>query len=108
MSAQPTLSGKEQLAAHAWLWQRITRHLNDIFEGLTDIAVRRERFRRVILNAGLGPVIVGRHDGKPETYTECFERLFGEPLEPSKARARAHADARMCPTPDPQPGDLFT
>lgn len=71
----------EQLDREAWLAKRLGDHgVAEIFAGLTDPAVRRERVREVILARGLECVIVGRHEGKPCTYAEIFQVIFGVPL----------------------------
>lgn len=108
MSEPMKLTGAQEIAVQSWVQRRLVAQITAIFEGLTDPQLRWERIRQVISANGFGPVILGRHDGKPETYAQFFERVFGEPLDPTKARARAHADAQVCSTPDPQPGDLFT
>lgn len=64
----------------AWLAKRLGEHGAGIFTGLTDPDIRRERFRTVILERGIAMVIVGKHDGRPESYAQLFERIYGEPL----------------------------
>jgi hypothetical protein len=52
--------------------------VNDLFEGLTTTADRRERLRPLVLERD--PVICGRGPrGKPETFAEAFARVYGEP-----------------------------
>jgi hypothetical protein len=52
----------------------------------------KERIRRAILDTKLDAIIIGRNSAtkKCESYSECFERLYAEPLiaKPNK-RARA-------------------
>lgn len=76
----------EILSNEIWLAQRLRRHGAYVFEGVTDRDTRRERVRDAILAHGLETVIVGRHEGKPCTYGEAFERLYGEPLAGAKAK----------------------
>jgi hypothetical protein len=49
-----------------------------------------ERIRRAILDAKLTSTIIGRNSAtkKPETYAQCFERLYREPIEPKLKRTR--------------------
>ena len=43
--------------------------------------MRRERVRAAILKHRLEPVIIGRgRDGKPMSYEQAFERLYGQSL----------------------------
>jgi hypothetical protein len=75
-----------QLDREAWLAQRLGEHGAGIFTGLTDRDVRRERIRAAIVEHGLEAVIVGRHEGRPETYAQVFERLYGTPLDGNKSQ----------------------
>jgi hypothetical protein len=60
----------------------------DLFEGVTGHADRCDRARLAITALGCDTTIIGRRpDGKPETYAQFFERLYGEPLR-AKRRAR--------------------
>lgn len=51
-----------------------------IEDGLTDVDIRRERIRRVIIDCNLGSVRIGRRNGRIETFAEAFSRFYGEPL----------------------------
>jgi hypothetical protein len=73
------------LDAEMWLAKRITQHLSAVFIETTSRDIRKERIRRAIIAGALDVVILGRHAGKPETYTQAFERLYGEPLQPKKS-----------------------
>lgn len=69
------------LASEAWLIRRLGEHGRHIEDGVTDVAIRRERIRAAILEGGLEAVVAGRgSSGKPETYAEVFARLYGELL----------------------------
>ncbi len=66
----------------AWLAKRLLEHCGvDVFTGTTNRDVRRERIRTAILERGLANVVLGRGaDKKPETYSQIFQRLFGQLL----------------------------
>ncbi len=95
------------LAGELWLAERLAHHgaLADpegIFAGLTDRPIRAERMRQAIQRKGLADVVLGRGpDGKPSTYRETFERLYGERLAASPSGA-----ARAAVLPSPTPGVL--
>ena len=66
----------------AWLAKRLEQHGCEIFAGLTDPAIRRERIRAAIIEHNLAAVVLGRGaDGKPENYEVVFKRLYGQPLK---------------------------
>jgi hypothetical protein len=88
----------QRLAHEQWLAQRLGEHGAGVFTGLTDRDTRRERFRAAILEHGLEAVVVGRHEGKPQTYAQAFERLFGEAL---KQPQRVSASPKKSTTPAP-------
>ena len=69
-----------QLNGELWLARRIALHGVKIFEGDTNPAVRRERFREGIKAHGLESVVCGSKNGKPVLYSQAFERLYGEKL----------------------------
>lgn len=75
-TASPVLLGE------SWLADRLEKHgVKDIFAGMTDQDIRRERFRKAIRDAGLEQVQCGRApDRKPNTYAQAFKRLYGEDL----------------------------
>ncbi len=76
--AQPTTL--VNLPAELWLANRLKQHGPDVFQGLTTREDRMQRIRSAITSNQLSSVVVGKKDGKPETYAECFQRLYGEPL----------------------------
>lgn len=80
-----------------WLAKRLGEHGAGIFTGLTDRDVRRERIRAAIVEHGLEAVIVGRHEGRPETYAQVFERLYGTPLDPGDGNKRKSAAPKNSP-----------
>lgn len=69
----------------AQLW--FARHLWDmtgvnIGAGVTSSADRAANIRRVIVDKGLADKIMGRFNGKPETYAAFASRALGIELEP--------------------------
>lgn len=62
-----------------WLAGRLG--IDDLYGGVTTREQRRERLREEILNRGLAQVVLGRGpDGKSDTYSRVFERLYREAL----------------------------
>lgn len=78
-----------QLDHEAWLAKRLGEHGAGVFTGLTDPTLRRERFREAITQHGLTEVIAGAREGKPLTYAQVFERLYGESLSGGKRKVSA-------------------
>ncbi|MFO7278737.1 MAG: hypothetical protein DIU56_017055 [Pseudomonadota bacterium] len=71
----------ELLDRELWLARRLRQHGARITDGVTDRDTRRERMRAAILEHGLETVVLGRgQSGKPMTYAQAFEALYGEPL----------------------------
>lgn len=68
--------------AEAYLTRRLGEHGAKVFEGDVTREQRIERFRDVILTAGLDCTIIGKHQGKCETYADYFERIFHDRLTP--------------------------
>jgi hypothetical protein len=65
----------------AWLTRRLREQTGaDAFQGTTDVSIRKDRIRQAIADHGLRSVVIGSHQGKPETWASIFERLYGEPL----------------------------
>jgi hypothetical protein len=84
MTEQSSLQFKN-LDAELWILKRLQMHLAQVFDGRTDPDVRRERVRLAIIAGGLESIVIGhRAGGGSETYTQAFERLYGEPLEPPR------------------------
>lgn len=84
VSSPPNARGQlDVLAAEQWLAKRLTRHgvLVDPFTGVTDTAIRKQRIRDAIAKFDVAQVICGRNQaGKPMTYAQAFEKLYGEKL----------------------------
>lgn len=74
------MSAPLNFEGEAWLARRLEQHGANVFEGDTTQQTRCERFRQIILSNGFSSVTVGRRAGKPESYQQYFERLYGVPL----------------------------
>lgn len=62
----------------AWICDRLRK---DLFAGLTTPEERRERLRNEIIDRCMCDAIAGRRKGQTcESWSELFERLYGEPL----------------------------
>lgn len=95
------------LTRELWLAQRLRQHGAAVFDGVTDRDTRRERARAAILENGLASVVLGRgKSGKPMTYAQAFEALYGEPLDAKSASGIAAADDHAREVPREQ--DLRT
>lgn len=102
---QGKLDGFDLMDAEAWLRQRLTGHgalermpdlkhqVSDVTAGVTTTAERGERMRQVILKRRLEAVVAGRRGTKTETYSDLFERIYGEKLITDETR-QAAADLR--------------
>lgn len=61
----------------------LARRLGDfgaVFSGVTDIATRKARMREAITDRHLADAICGKRDGKVETFSETYRRIYGEAL----------------------------
>lgn len=67
------------LQAQIWLAKKLDKGLS-VFAGDTTYEIRRMRMRQAIREKELGDCVVGRKDGHDITYSQAFERLWGEPL----------------------------
>ena len=75
----------KDLDAEIWFAKRLLQILTPMFVGTTDRQILKDRFRTAIIAGGLEKVILGkRADGKCETFSEGFERLYGEALQPKQ------------------------
>jgi hypothetical protein len=83
MTQRPLLT----LQGEQYLIRRLREHTKYTLDGgVTTTEERRERIREAIIEHGLSCVIIGRgKDGKPETWTSAFERLYREPLMRAEA-----------------------
>jgi len=52
----------------------------EVFSGVTDTATRKARMREAITSRGLAEAICGKRDGKVETFSETYRRIYGEAL----------------------------
>jgi len=74
-------AGVSDLANEMWLRQRMLDHRGpDVFDGTSDTPTRRQRFRDAIKSCGLECVVIGAKQGKPVSWKQAFESLYGEPL----------------------------
>lgn len=65
----------------AWLAQRMLDHRGpDVFDGVSDPAIRKQRMREAINSCGLSHVVIGAKDGKPVSWRDAFAALYGEAL----------------------------
>jgi hypothetical protein len=73
------------LQQETWLANRL-RQLRANLEG--DFPTMKARLRQAIEAQGYEAIIAGRNpdNGRPETFAEAFERIFGEPFHPNKKR----------------------
>jgi hypothetical protein len=71
------LSGLED---ETWLLNRLTYQGLDVYVD-KPFDTLRDRLAHAIREYRYGPIIAGRHNGKPETYEACFERIYGVKLK---------------------------
>jgi hypothetical protein len=76
----------KQLDNELWFAKKIVEKLTPIFISATDPQIRKERTRRAIIAGELDLVICGSVDGKSQNFSQAFERLYGEPLQPKPKR----------------------
>jgi hypothetical protein len=68
-----------EVQGELWLAGRLG--IDDLYGGVTTREQRRERLREEILNRGLAQVVLGRGpDGKSDTYSRAFARVYREAL----------------------------
>lgn len=66
-------------AAERWLAEKVG--ITDLFSGVTSADSRGARIRVAILERGLADQRAGQRHGKPMTYREAFQAIYGESLE---------------------------
>ena len=73
--------------AEQYLLSRLEKHRIFVYPPSEQFPAK-ERIRRAIIDNKCEYTIVGRNSAnrKPETYMACFERAYGEPLEPKSKR----------------------
>lgn len=70
-----------ELYDEAWMGKRMLDHRGpDVFDGTTDTNIRKQRFRDAIKACGLACVVIGARKGKPVTWSEAFNGVYGEIL----------------------------
>jgi hypothetical protein len=63
-----------------------------VFDGITDSMIRMKRFRKAIIALKIGDRLMGE---TRKTYSQYFERCYGEPLILEEARhERSHGKDR--------------
>ena len=86
---QEILNKWSQLGREMWLVARVKRGapksikakaVNEIFDGVTTQDLRKVRVRQCIVDFGIARCACGRREGKPVTFGQMFEFVFGEPL----------------------------
>jgi hypothetical protein len=74
------------LDAEMWFVKRLRELGRNVFSGDTTPEIRKERIREAIIEGNLDLAIIGKgRGGKPETFEDCFVRLFNEPLFTTKS-----------------------
>lgn len=68
-----------QVDAEAWLAELLKAHGCDIYVG-GPYETYADRLGACIVRNGMQMVVVGRREGRPETYRDCWERLYGRKL----------------------------
>ena len=64
-----------------YLCQRLKDHGGlKVHDGPTDYPIRKDRMRKLIVDAGLADAIALKRNDKPVTYRAEFERIYQEPL----------------------------
>jgi len=75
-----SLFANHDFGPEAFLANRLRDYGTYTFDGDTNPDLRRERARQAIVEFSLATVIIGRRDGKPETFQSYFERIYSQPL----------------------------
>lgn len=79
----------DNIQGELWFAHRLKQLGRGVFTGDTTPEIRKQRIREAIIEGDLDVVIIGRRNGKPETFEDCFARLYGEPLFTTKAARKA-------------------
>jgi hypothetical protein len=69
--------------------RRLYAHGAQVFAGTTDVFTRKLRARIAISSHCLEATQTGIDPAKVETYTQAFERIYGEPLVPKPPTRRS-------------------
>jgi hypothetical protein len=68
------------VAVEEWIVQRLREPT--LFDGVTTADERKQRVRAAILGRDAAAAIAGkRPDASCETWTDLFQRVYGEPLQ---------------------------
>lgn len=88
-NALPLSEPTEDVTTECYLLRRLQELHAPVFVMDAPREERIGRYRTKIVEAGLDYTIHGRGpDRKPETFSELFERLFSEPLQPKTRREK--------------------
>jgi hypothetical protein len=69
--------------------RRLGEHGKSIFTGISDPSITKARIRQAIIEARMDCNIIGRApNGKSETYSQSFQRFYGEPLVPTTRKGK--------------------
>jgi len=76
------------VGAESWIMERLKEQGCDVYmDG--EFGSLRERIAYVIATYRYGPIVVGRHMGKPETYEQFVLRVFDLKLKDVVKQVRA-------------------
>jgi hypothetical protein len=71
-------AGNSRWRAQLWLAQHLWRLTGvDITAGVTDTVERQRRLCRLLAQKGLADQVIGRFNGKPESYRQFCRRALG-------------------------------
>lgn len=93
MMQQPALDfGVMTTLGEAYIVKRL-REIGEFIYPVSDAFPLKERIRRAIVDGKHDWTMIGRNSAtkRCETFAQCFERLYGEPLEP-----KSHKGKRTC------------
>lgn len=74
------LDAYDHLTGEEWMAKRLGDFGYEIVFGGLNPSERKARIRQAVKDAELECVTAGKFDGKPLTYAQAFERLYGERL----------------------------
>lgn len=77
-----------------WLAERLQQHGIDIYAG-GNFQTLRDRLEHAIITNRFGPIVAGRHQGKPENYSQLFERMYG--CKPRDLTSQHNSNRKVIP-----------
>lgn len=78
VTCAPLAQHRKDAELEAWIVK--TLRLRDLFAGVTSTEIRRDRLKALLLERGLTHSHAGKRGGKPVTWSQLFEQLYGEAL----------------------------